>query len=76
MVPVCGLEIGAYAYAFAAAGAVLTRNVPAHAFVAGNPARQKGWMCACGERLDAGLVCPSCSTKHEPAADSGLQVTR
>ena len=73
VVVVCGLEIGRYA--LAAAGAVVTRDVAAHAFVAGNPARQKGWVCACGERLDADLVCPSCGTKHEPAADGGLQPT-
>ena len=70
VVVVCGVEIGAYA--FAAAGAVVTRDVPAHAFVAGNPARQKGWVCACGERLDADLVCPSCGTKHEPV-EAGLR---
>jgi acetyltransferase-like isoleucine patch superfamily enzyme len=73
VVVVCGVEIGEYA--FAAAGAVVTRDVPAHAFVAGNPARPKGWVCACGERLDADLVCPSCGTKHEVLAEGGLRST-
>lgn len=63
-VVVCGLEIGEYA--FVAAGSVITRDVPAHAFVAGNPARQKGWVCACGERLDEHLSCPDCATGHQP----------
>ena len=71
VVVVCGTEIGAYA--FAAAGAVITRDVPAHAFVAGNPARQKGWVCACAERLDEQLACRSCGTKHEIGATGGLR---
>lgn len=56
-VVVCGTTIGEYA--FAAAGSVVTRDVPAYAFVAGNPARRKGWVCECGERLDATLRCPA-----------------
>ncbi|GAA4537934.1 acyltransferase [Pseudonocardia xishanensis] len=72
-VVVCGTEIGEHA--FAAAGAVVTRSVPAHAFVAGNPAVVKGWVCECGERLpaeptvDGDLVCPECGTAHERAGD-------
>jgi UDP-2-acetamido-3-amino-2,3-dideoxy-glucuronate N-acetyltransferase len=61
-VVVCGTEIGEHA--FAAAGAVVTRDVPAHGFVAGNPARLKGWVCACGERLGDDLLCPECGTAH------------
>jgi UDP-2-acetamido-3-amino-2,3-dideoxy-glucuronate N-acetyltransferase len=48
---VCGITVGAYA--FIAAGAVVTRNVEAHALVAGVPARRKGWVCACGEPITA-----------------------
>ncbi len=46
---VCGNTIGAHA--FIAAGAVVTRPVPAHALVSGNPARVRGWVCRCGEKL-------------------------
>jgi len=46
---VCGHEIGAYA--FIGAGTVVTANVPAYALVFGVPARQVGWMCRCGERV-------------------------
>ncbi len=46
---VCGITIGRYA--FAGAGAVLTRDVPDYALVVGNPARVRGWMCACGIKL-------------------------
>jgi len=34
--------------------------VPAHAFVVGNPARQIGWACTCGERLSDTLTCNAC----------------
>lgn len=67
VVVVCGIDVGAHA--FAAAGAVLTKDVPAHAFVAGNPARQRGWVCVCGERLDVDLGCHHCGRRHEAVAD-------
>lgn len=47
---VCGITIGEYA--FVAAGAVVNRDVPAYALMAGVPARQIGWMSRHGERLD------------------------
>jgi len=50
-------------YAFIGAGAVVTKNVPDHALMAGNPAKQIGWMCICGEKLDAGKTCPNCMKK-------------
>jgi UDP-2-acetamido-3-amino-2,3-dideoxy-glucuronate N-acetyltransferase len=57
-----GVTVGPYA--FAAAGSVITKDVPAHAFVAGDPAGVKGWVCACGCRLDGLLQCPDCGTAH------------
>ena len=62
-----GLEIGRFA--MVGAGAVVTRDVAAHALVVGNPARQIGWICACGrERMERGprgdeiLHCARCGT--------------
>jgi UDP-2-acetamido-3-amino-2,3-dideoxy-glucuronate N-acetyltransferase len=46
---ICGITIGQYA--FVAAGAVVTRDVPDYALIVGVPGKQVGWMCHCGERL-------------------------
>lgn len=46
---VCGHELGEAC--FVAAGAVVVRDVPAFALVAGNPAKRIGWVCRCGARL-------------------------
>lgn len=49
---VCGVTLGPYS--FVGAGAVVTRDVPAHGLVYGNPARLRGWACYCGDRLPLG----------------------
>lgn len=53
---ICGVTIGAYA--MVGAGAVVTKDVPDHALVVGNPARPIGWVSRTGERLGADLKCP------------------
>jgi UDP-2-acetamido-3-amino-2,3-dideoxy-glucuronate N-acetyltransferase len=58
---VCGVTIGAHA--FVGAGAVITRDVPAYALMAGVPARHIGWMSEHGERLALPL------TGHAEATD-------
>lgn len=50
---VCGTVVGEYA--FIAAGAVVNRDVPNFALMAGVPAKQIGWMSRFGERLDLPL---------------------
>jgi UDP-2-acetamido-3-amino-2,3-dideoxy-glucuronate N-acetyltransferase len=63
---VCGVTIGEYA--FVGAGAVVTKDVPAHALMAGVPARRIGWMSRHGERLQfdaAGhAVCPATGQRY------------
>jgi UDP-2-acetamido-3-amino-2,3-dideoxy-glucuronate N-acetyltransferase len=59
----CGITVGRYA--FVGAGAVVLKDVLNHALVVGNPAKQKGWMCECGERIDNKLVCAKCMTKYK-----------
>ena len=47
---VCGVTIGEYA--MVGAGAVVTKDVPPHGLVYGNPARLRGFVCVCGRRLE------------------------
>ncbi|MBP1711269.1 MAG: oxidoreductase [Deltaproteobacteria bacterium] len=61
---VCGHTIGSYA--FIGAGAVVTKDVADHALMVGNPARQIGWACKCGERIDENnMTCPFCNKKYK-----------
>lgn len=62
---VCGHNIGKYA--FIGAGAVVTKDIPDFALVVGNPARIKGWVCKCGEKLNFGddnASCAVCGEKY------------
>lgn len=59
---VCGVTIGKWA--MVAAGAVVTEDVKDHALVIGIPARQRGWVCECGQILNEDLVCCGCNRKY------------
>lgn len=59
---VCGVTIGRYA--LIGAGAVVTKDVPDYALMAGIPAGQLGWVCRCGERLDKSHHCSSCGKDY------------
>jgi len=62
---VCGITIGRYS--FVGAGAVVTKDIPDHALVVGNPAHQIGWMCACGAKLNEQIQCESCGQRFTKA---------
>lgn len=70
---VCGVTLGEYA--FVGAGAVVVRDVPAFALMAGVPARRIGWMCQCGERLpDSGQgTCQSCGATFERSGGEAIR---
>lgn len=55
---ICGVTLGKYS--FIGAGAVVTKDVPDHAIVYGNPSKINGWMCECGEKLNENLTCHIC----------------
>jgi acetyltransferase-like isoleucine patch superfamily enzyme len=68
----CGTRIGAYS--MVAAGAVVTRDVPAFGLVVGSPARLVGRVCYCGRRVvevpipydyrGQEVTCPACGTAY------------
>lgn len=66
----CGVTIGEFA--LVGAGAVVTHDVPPHALVLGNPARQRAFVCYCARPLRAtslhiGVlrgVCPVCGPQE------------
>jgi UDP-2-acetamido-3-amino-2,3-dideoxy-glucuronate N-acetyltransferase len=66
---VSGVTLGEFA--FIGAGAVVVRDVPDFALMAGVPAKRIGWMCQCGERLpDSGVgACASCGAAYERSGD-------
>lgn len=64
---VCGITIGEYA--FVAAGAVVTKDVPPYALMVGVPARLSGYMCRCGEKI--GFTSP-CVCGREYVLKNGI----
>jgi UDP-2-acetamido-3-amino-2,3-dideoxy-glucuronate N-acetyltransferase len=64
---VCGTSLGQNC--FVGAGAVVTHNVPDHALVLGNPAKQIGWVCICGERLSDELKCIKCGNAYKKESE-------
>jgi UDP-2-acetamido-3-amino-2,3-dideoxy-glucuronate N-acetyltransferase len=69
---VCGVTIGEWA--FVAAGAVVTKDVPPYALVAGVPAKRVGWACECGEilRFEGDRATCSCGRAYEKVGEEAL----
>lgn len=66
---VCGIRLGFNS--MVGAGSVVTRDVPDHALVFGNPARHEGWVCDCGRKLAGDLACPECGRAYQKT-ENGL----
>jgi UDP-2-acetamido-3-amino-2,3-dideoxy-glucuronate N-acetyltransferase len=64
---ICGTTLGRYC--FVGAGAVVNKNIPDYALVVGNPAKQIGWTCECGERLADDLECIACQKRYNMRGD-------
>lgn len=64
-------------YAMVAAGAVVTKDVPAQALVLGNPARARGWVCRCGRvlRFARNRATCACSLRWK-SAKRGIELAR
>lgn len=63
---VCGVTIGMWA--MVGAGSVVTKDVPDHGLVYGNPATLRGYVCKCGQKLTFDVsgseaYCPSCDQR-------------
>jgi len=71
---VCGVTLGKYS--FIGAGSVVTKDVNDYALVMGNPAKQAGWMCECGERLTDDLKCPVCEQKYEKVGENVVELAK
>ena len=67
---VCGHTLGKWS--MIASGAVVTKDVPDHALMAGVPAKRIGWVCECGEVLKNGLTCSVCGRSYAES-DNGLE---
>lgn len=67
----CGVTIGEYA--MVGAGSTVVKNVPAHALVVGNPARQIGWVCECGHKLDEQGKCVCCMKEYPRYAKNKME---
>ena len=64
---VCGNTLGAFC--MIAAGAVVTKDVPDYALMAGIPAKRIGWVSQAGERLDESLICPRTGERYQQDGD-------
>lgn len=69
----CGITIGRYS--LIGAGTVVTKDVPDHALIVGNPGRITGWVCACGVKLTTKgkkATCPTCNKQYQ-VGNGGLK---
>ena len=68
---ICGHDLGEYC--FIAAGAVVTKEVPAYALMAGTPARRIGWISKAGGRLGEDFICPIDGTAYRQVTPNEIE---
>jgi acetyltransferase-like isoleucine patch superfamily enzyme len=66
----CGITVGKWS--MVASGAVVTKDVPDHALVMGNPARHAGWVCACGSRVELKNDVGTCTCGRKLVREGGV----
>lgn len=78
----CGIELGEFS--MVGMGSVVTKSIPPHALVFGNPAVRRGYVCTCGHVLvsfressgaasGSKVTCPRCARVFESSEGSGIQ---
>ncbi|MBN2028705.1 N-acetyltransferase [bacterium] len=73
---VCGHTIGRHA--FIGAGAVVTKDVPDYGLMVGVPAKQQGWVCECGEKLEVvekTAICMRCQKEYGVEGEMLIQTS-
>jgi len=73
---ICGVTIGEWA--FVAAGAVITKDVPPYSLMAGVPARHIGWVCECGVTLAFAreeTTCDNCGKQYRQVSVDRIERT-
>lgn len=70
----CGITIGEYA--MVGTGSTVVKDVPAHALVVGNPAKQIGWVCECGYKLEEHGKCVNCEKEYPQYAQNKTEKER
>ena len=69
---VCGVTLGRYS--FIGAGSLVNKNVKDYALVVGNPIKQIGWACRCGERLTEDLECILCGKRFKKKSEGLIEL--
>lgn len=70
-----GIEIGEYA--FVGAGTVVTKSIPKHVLVYGNPMVMKGYVCVCGNKLKTSekiIRCSHCGIQYKFDSDELFEI--
>lgn len=74
---VCGNTIGKHA--MIGAGAVVTKDVPNYAIIAGIPAKVIGYICECGNKLTFkrnNALCPKCGKRYHKKSDKVIFIAK